>query len=71
MIFGRTDLRIGGSRAKFDVEDDGEVRFAAAPPKPIKINEKLIFRSKNFADFFGRRRKMKCRGLPETRFGKV
>ena len=48
MIFGRTDLRIGRSRAKFDVEDDGDVRFAAAPPKPIEINEKMIFQSKNF-----------------------
>ena len=46
MIFGRTDLRIGGSRAKFDVEDDGEVRFAVAPPKTHKINIKLISRSK-------------------------
>ena len=52
MIFGRTDLRIGGSRAKFDVEDDGEIRFAVAPPKPIKINEKLIFRSKNIVEKF-------------------
>ena len=52
MIFGRTDLRIGGSRAKFDVEDDGDVRFAAAPPKLYEINEKLIFRSKNFAKQF-------------------
>ena len=42
MIFGRTDLRIGGSRAKFDVEVDGEVRFAVALPKPHEINEKLI-----------------------------
>ena len=52
MIFGRTDLRIGGSRAKFDVEDDGEIRFAVAPPKPIEINEKLSSRSKNFVEFF-------------------
>ena len=50
MIFDRTDLRIGGSRAKFDVEDDGEVRFAVAPPKPYEINEKLISRSKIFID---------------------
>ena len=50
MIFSRTDLRIGGSEAKFDVEDDGEVRFAVAPPKPIEINDKLIFRSKNFVE---------------------
>ena len=53
MIFGRTDLRIGGSRAKFDVEVDGKVHLAVTPPKPDEINEKtkfLIrkFRPKNF-----------------------
>ena len=31
MIFGRTDLRIGESGAKFDVEVDFEVRFTPAP----------------------------------------
>ena len=30
MIFDRTDLRIGGSTAKFHVEYDFEVRFALA-----------------------------------------
>ncbi len=50
MIFGRTDLSIGGSRAKFDVEVDGEVRFALAPPKTHEINEKLSSRSKNFVE---------------------
>ena len=52
MIFGRTDLRIGGSKAKFGVQADDDVRFAAAPPKPYKISEKLIFRSENFVDEF-------------------
>ena len=52
MIFGRTDLRIRGSEAKFDVEADGDVRLVAAPPNPRKISEKLIFRSQNFAAFF-------------------
>ena len=37
MIFGRTDLRIGGSRAKFDVEVDGKVHLAVTPPKPYEI----------------------------------
>ena len=27
MILGRTDLRIGGSRTKFDIEVDGGVNF--------------------------------------------
>ena len=52
MIFGRTDLRIGGSEAKFDVEADGDARLVAAPKKPHKINEKLIFGSENFAEMF-------------------
>ena len=39
MIFGLTDLRIGGSRAKFDVEVDGKVHLAVAPPKP---NEMIV-----------------------------
>ena len=51
MIFGRADLRIGGSKAKFDVQADGDVRFASAAPKPYKISEKLIFRSENFVEF--------------------
>ena len=49
MIFGRTDLGIGGSRAKFDVEDDGKVHLVVAPPKSHQIIEKLIFRS-NFVE---------------------
>ena len=52
MIFGRTDLRIGGSRAKLNVEVDGEVHSALAPPKAYEIDEKLSSRSKNFVDFF-------------------
>ena len=49
MIFGRTDLRIGGSRAKFDAEVDGKVHLAVTPPKTYEINEKTIFPSENFA----------------------
>ena len=45
MIFGRTDLRISLSEAKFDAEADFDVRSAVAPQKPEQINEKLIFRS--------------------------
>ena len=50
MIFGRTDLRIGVSEAKFEAESDFEVRFAVAPQKPGQNIKKLIFRSENFAD---------------------
>ena len=71
IIFGRTDLRKGVSRAKFDAESDFEVHLAVAPQKPCQNSEKTIFRPEKFADFFFQRRKMKCRGSSETRFGKV
>ena len=70
--FGRTDLRIGLSEAKFDEEADFEVRLLPNPPKPCDHNEKQNFGS-NFSsrkNFF-RRRKMKCRESSETRFPKV
>ena len=51
-IFGRTDLRIGQSEAKFDAETDSEVRSVVAPQKPGQIDEKLNFRSKKISDFF-------------------
>ena len=40
MTFGRTDLRIGVSGAKFDSESDFEVRFVVGPPKPSENSEK-------------------------------
>ena len=40
MIFSRTDLRIGLSRAKNCKESDCDVHFCVAPPKPAKKNEK-------------------------------
>ena len=49
-FFGRTDLRTGASKAKFDSESDFEVCFAVDPPKPGKNYEKLIFRSEKFAE---------------------
>ncbi len=42
MFFGRTDLRIGVSGAKFDAEVDFEIRFAPAPPKLDKNLEKRM-----------------------------
>ena len=53
MIFGRTDLRISLSGAKFDVEADFDVRFAVARQNPHQI--KRNFRSEFFAEktFFG------------------
>ena len=40
MIFSRTDLRIGVSRAKNCKESDCDVHFCVAPPKPAKKTEK-------------------------------
>ena len=71
MIFGRTDLRIGVSKAKFDAESDFEVHLAVAPQKPSQNNEKTIFRSEDFAEKKFSTSKMKCWGSSETRFGKV
>ena len=42
-FFGRTDLRISLSRAKFDVEVDFEVRSAVALQNSVQIGEKLKF----------------------------
>ena len=49
-FFGRTDLRISLSRAKFDVEVDFEVRSAVALQNSRQIDEKRNFRSKIFAE---------------------
>ena len=64
-IFGRTDLRISLSGAKFDEEADFDVHSAAGPPKPHQIDEKLIFQSENFADFFFGVEKSKVANLPK------
>ena len=48
-IFGRTDLRISLSGAKFDEEADFDVRPAGGPPKPHQIDENLTFPSENLA----------------------
>ena len=54
MIFGRTDLRISLSGAKFDAEADFDVRFAAARPNPRQISKKQTNSWENFAEtFFG------------------
>ena len=48
VIFGRTDLRISVSEAKFDEEADFELRSVVAHPKPRQISEKQNFRSEIF-----------------------
>ena len=49
MIFSRTDLRIGVSRAKNCKESDCDVHFCVAPPKLVKKNEKQKFLTEQIA----------------------
>ena len=49
-IFGRTDLRISLSGAKFDPEADFDVRFAVARQNPRQIGKKRKFSSKISAE---------------------
>ena len=52
-FFGRTDLRISLSGAKFDPEADFDVRFAVARQNPRQIGKK----NKNVRPKFSRRKK--------------
>ena len=49
-IFGRTDLRISLSGAKFDPEADFDVRFAVARQNPHQIGKKQKFSSEIFGE---------------------
>ena len=69
-FFGRTDLSRSLSRAKFDAEADFEVHLAVARQNSHQIDEKLNFRSKNFAEKNFWRRKTKRPESFEKRFGK-
>ena len=56
-FFGRTDLRISLSRAKFDVEADFDVRSAVDRPKPRQNSKKQNFDPKiSPKNFFGVKR---------------
>ena len=55
MIFGRTELILGVSEAKYCEESAGEVRFGVAPQKPAKNAEKSMFKTKTNPIFFFRR----------------
>ena len=50
MNFGRTEVIIGASKAKFCRESFGEVRFCVAPQKPGKNREKLVFEAKKMSN---------------------
>ena len=49
--FGRADLRVSLSGAKFDAEADFDIRLAVAPLKPCQIDEKLISETKKIIFF--------------------
>ena len=55
MFLSPTELIIGGSKAKFDVEADSEVRLSLNPQKPGKKHKKLILGPTIFAKTFFRR----------------
>ena len=48
-VFGRTELRIGPSKAKFDARLDFQVHLAVALQKPDKKCEELNFGIQKFA----------------------
>ena len=50
MNFGRTEVIIGASKAKFCRESFGEVRFCVAPQKPGKNRGKLVFETKQMSN---------------------
>ncbi len=50
MNFGRTEVIIGASKAKFCRESFGEVRFCVAPQKPGKNREKLVLETKTMSN---------------------
>ena len=52
MIFGRIELILSVSKAKFDEEADFEVRLSLNPQKPSKNIKKLFFRTENVRQFF-------------------
>ena len=53
-FFGRTDLRIGAFKAKFDARLDFQIYFAPAPQKPDENYETLCFAIHFFTNqFFG------------------
>ena len=68
MIFGRTDLRTGVSKAKSD--DEADFELPVAPQKPSKNYDTLIIQSNKSPTQKIRSRKMKRWESSETRFQK-
>ena len=71
MIFGRTDLRISLSRAKFDDDEDFEVQKFVDPPKHQISEKQMMFDPKCSPKKNVWRQKMKRWESSETRFCKV
>ena len=57
-FFGRTELILGASKAKYCEELDFEVRFHVAPQNPDKNTEKRISKTRKYPGKkkFGRRK---------------
>ena len=70
-IFGRTDLIIGGSKAKNCADVYFEVRLPLDPPNLAKTSQKRFPTPKNSPGKKKIGRKLKCWGSSETRFGQV
>ena len=70
-ILGRTDLRIGVSEAKFDVEVDFDVKKSKKPPKSAENHEKTKKIAKKNSEKNFRRRKIESCKSSETRFPEV
>ena len=70
-ISGRTDLRIGVSEAKFDVEVDFDVKKSKKPPKSAENHEKPPKSRKTKIEKKFRRQKIKSCKSSETRFPEV
>ena len=71
-IFGRTDLIIGGSKAKNCVEVYFEVHLPVDPQNLAKTSQKRFLTPKNspgFVLFVGQQ--LRCWGSSETRIGRV
>ena len=68
MIFGRTELIISASKAKFDEEADGEVHWQPNPQNPDEKRKNYFFGPIFFAESFFSASKNKMLKLSETRF---
>ena len=71
MIFGRTELIIGASKAKNDQESFAEVHLSVAHQNPDQNSKKQNSESGKIRIFVVRRRKIKCWGEDEMGVAEV